>query len=61
MNNNKPQLDNVKKVQRGSITLRVHTRIYGKPRLKLGVWLIKLGVLLAQVHVRVWLDEEKRK
>lgn len=46
---------------KNGITMRVNAKITGKPRLKLGVWLIKLGVWLSQVHVRVWIEEERRK
>lgn len=44
-----------------SLFLRVNAKITGKPRSRVGVWLIKLGVRLARVHVRVWIDEERRR
>lgn len=58
-NTNKAETTTSRRVQRGKITLRVNTRIYGKPRLKLGVWLIELGVRIARVQVRVWINEER--
>lgn len=47
--------------KKGDVVMRVNLKVHGKPRFKAGLWLIKLGVWLSRVHVRVWIEEERRK
>lgn len=35
----------------------VRVKIHGKPRLKIGAWLIWIGAKIARVHAKVWLEE----
>lgn len=36
----------------------VRVRINGKPRLRIGAWLIHIGARIAKVHARVWIEEQ---
>lgn len=40
--------------------LKVRVRINGKPRFRIGAWLIWLGAKIARVHARVWIEEIRK-
>lgn len=40
------------------IKLKVRVKINGKPRFRIGAWLIRLGAHLARVHVKIWIEEQ---
>lgn len=61
MSKNKTTKTYTHKAKQDKITMVVRTRVNGKPRFKIGVWLIRLGVWIARVHVQVWIEEERRK
>lgn len=61
MNKTKTTEVHERRVERNNVRMVVKAKISGKPRFKFGVWLIKMGVWLSQVHVRVWIEQERKK
>ena len=41
------------------LKLQVKVQIYGKPRFRIGAWMIRLGARIARVHAKVWIEEQK--